>query len=83
MTYPGQLEHFWREEARKLWGFMPEDALLERVRPLVQALSDRFTTERAAAAGVYGDDLATRIAYGLFFFPQTFARTQLARILHQ
>lgn len=77
MNYPGQLEHFWREEARKLWGFMPEDALLERVRPLVQALSDRFTTERATATGVYGDDPAARIAYGLFFFPQTFARTQL------
>ncbi len=76
MDYPGQLEHFWREEARKLWGFLPEDVLLERVRPHVQALSDRFTTERAGIAEAYGDDAVARVAYGLFFFPQTYARTQ-------
>lgn len=77
MNYPGQLEHFWREQARALWGFLPEPALLDRVRPLVQALSDRFTKERAGATGLYGDDPAARIAYGLFFFPQTFVRTRL------
>ncbi len=77
MSYPGQLEHFWREQARVLWGFLPEPALVDRVRPLVQSLSDRFTVERARAAEPYGDEPAARVAYGLFFFPQTFARTQL------
>lgn len=77
MNYPGQLEHFWREEARRLWGFLPEDALVERIRPHVQKLSDRFTTERGRGIEPYGDDDESRLAYGLFFFPQTFVRTQL------
>lgn len=76
MIYPGQLEHFWREQARALWGFLPEDALLERIRPHVQGLSDRFTTERASVSVPYGDDPESRLAYGLFYFPQTFARTR-------
>ncbi|HMP77247.1 MAG TPA: small ribosomal subunit Rsm22 family protein [Kiritimatiellia bacterium] len=75
MNYPGQLEHFWREQARRAWDFLPEPALLDRVRPHVQALSDRFTTERTGIASDYGDDADARIAYGLFFFPQTFVRT--------
>lgn len=76
VNYPGQLEHFWREEARRLWGFLSEEELVERIRPSVQTLSDRFTTERHRATEVYGDDAETQLAYGLFFFPQTFMRTQ-------
>jgi ribosomal protein RSM22 (predicted rRNA methylase) len=78
MSYPELLERFWREEARVLWGDVSDDELVERVRPLVQALSDRFTVDRARAPELYGDDPALRVAYGLFFFPQTFARAQLA-----
>ncbi len=76
MNYPGQLEHFWREEARRLWGFLPEEELIARIRPHVQKLSDRFTIERKDASQRYGDEPESRLAYGLFFFPQTFVRTQ-------
>lgn len=74
MKYPGLLEHVWREEARRIWGFLPEEQLVERIRPHVQRLSDRFTTDRGAALEPYGDDAESRLAYGLFFFPQTFMR---------
>jgi len=78
VSYPGQLEHFWREEARLLWGFLPEEELLQRVRPHVQKLSDRFTVERGAGGPRYGEEPEARLAYGFFFFPQTFVRTQQA-----
>ncbi|MCS6772144.1 MAG: methyltransferase domain-containing protein [Kiritimatiellae bacterium] len=75
MTYPTELEAFWLREARTVWGARNESELIECARPYVQALSDRFTVDRGRAIELYADDPASRAAYGLFFFPQTFART--------
>jgi ribosomal protein RSM22 (predicted rRNA methylase) len=77
MSYPEALERFWREQARALWGDVSDEILVARARPFAQALSDRFTIDRARAPESYGDDAALRVAYGLFFFPQTFVRAQL------
>lgn len=77
MNYPLELEAFWIREARAVWGPLPEARLIERSRLRVQELSDRFTIDRRRAPEPYGDDPESRAAYGLFFFPQTFARTQL------
>lgn len=76
MTYPDQLEAFWLAEAQRVYGALSEEELVERLRPRVQRLSDRFTKERQLSTEVYADDLESQIAYGLFFFPQTFMRTQ-------
>lgn len=40
----------------------------------IQRLSDLFTTQRQADFGDYGRDDRLLLAYGLFYFPQTFAR---------
>lgn len=77
MKYPAELEAFWLREARAVWGALPEASVIERSRVRVQELSDRFTIDRRRAPEPYGDDPEARAAYGLFFFPQTFARTQL------
>lgn len=45
--------------------------------PHVAALSDLFTTDRPTTFQDYGADPLKRAAYGLFFFPQTFARAGL------
>lgn len=55
------------------------DSLRDAQRPLeeaIQRLSDQFTRERPQRYRDYGSDAALRCAYGLFFFPQTFARSR-------
>lgn len=42
----------------------------------IQHLSDLLTTERSLSFGGYAGDERSLLAYGLFFFPQTFARIQ-------
>lgn len=76
MNYPAQFEKFWREEARRLWGELSEEELIERIRPRAQELSNRFTTERHLSVEAYAEDAETQLAYGLYFFPQTFMRAQ-------
>jgi ribosomal protein RSM22 (predicted rRNA methylase) len=56
------------------------DSLLDRepqIQRSIQQLSDRFTTERQTTATDYFADEQSLCSYGLFFFPQTFARTGL------
>lgn len=76
--YPPVLEAFWRKKASEVWPELDDETLIARARARVQALSDRFTIDRKNFYDAYGDDPETQAAYGLFFFPQTFARTQLA-----
>src|SRR5690606_407732 len=44
--------------------------------PIVERLSDLFTTDRRTDFGSYGDDRRLLLAYGLFFYPQTYTRVQ-------
>lgn len=76
LSYPPAIESFWAREAHAALGARDEEDLIEKARPFVQALSDRFTIARERAPEPYSDDPAARAAYGLFFFPQTFARAQ-------
>ncbi len=60
----------------------PESRLVEgkklaRLRELVDSLSGGFTTERVEGFGQYARDRKLLVAYGLFYFPQTFIRTRL------
>jgi len=50
---------------------------LERLERPVAALSGLFTLARPAVFPDYTAELQTRLAYGLFWFPQSFVRTQL------
>jgi ribosomal protein RSM22 (predicted rRNA methylase) len=75
-SYPFELEQWWLEKARQVTGIDDVSARLDSLEPEVRRLSDLFTTERAAGFGGYADDERLLLAYGLFFFPQNFVRTQ-------
>lgn len=77
LPYPTWIEDWWLSWAcREMKLSEPADCL-EQLAPQVQALSDRFITEEGRRAlGLYGDEDALLLAYGLFFFPQTFSRVQ-------
>lgn len=76
-SYPIQLEQWWLDQARKLTGIGDIVPCLASLEKDVERLSDLFTLERAACFGDYARDDRMLLAYGLFFFPQTFVRVQL------
>jgi ribosomal protein RSM22 (predicted rRNA methylase) len=73
MDYPSELETWWLTAAQRETG-LAEDACLMSLEADVARLSDLFTTDRPAAFRDYAVDARQRLAYGLFFFPQTFTR---------
>ena len=75
--YPPELEQYWIQRAARLLDCpSPADAL-DRIRPVVARLSDLFTIARPGDFARYGNDAEAQLAYGLFFFPQTYARTRM------
>ena len=73
--YPAELETWWLIEATRRLGARSEDAVIAKLETEVAKLSDGFTTDRADGFGDYGADEKALLAYGLFFFPQTYVRT--------
>jgi hypothetical protein len=71
-------EQYWLDRARSLLGIEAGEAVLEALRPDVAALADLFTTERPAEGdfGTYFDAERRLLAYGLYYFPQTYARVR-------
>ena len=76
-SYPIQLEQWWLDQARKLTGISEIVPCLASLEKDVERLSDLFTLDRAPRFGEYSRDERMLLAYGLFFFPQTFVRVQL------
>jgi ribosomal protein RSM22 (predicted rRNA methylase) len=76
-SYPIQLEQWWLDQARKLTGIADLVPCMASMEKDVERLSDLFTLDRAAKFGDYARDERMLLAYGLFFFPQTFIRVQL------
>jgi len=75
---PAAVESAWRARAEAVTGLAGE-AALERLRPSVSRLSDLFTLERPASGFPdYLADGSLLTAYGLFFFPQSWARAAWA-----
>jgi SAM-dependent methyltransferase len=73
-TYPAWLEEWWTARACRVLGqvdFRHTQAPLEKA---IQRLSDLFTRDRRTDFGDYGRDEKLLLAYGLFYFPQTFVR---------
>ena len=74
-------EKFWLEKARSALALpanVPDADALEKIRADVSALSDLFTTARPEHFRDYMSNARLLAAYGLFFFPQSFARAQFA-----
>jgi SAM-dependent methyltransferase len=77
MTYPPQLETWWLQAACRATGQDdPEQALLE-LEAAAGRLSDQFTVSRPDWFQEYASDPRMRAAYGVMFFPQTFARVRV------
>ena len=76
-SYPIQLEQWWLDQARRITGVGDIVPCLSSMEKDVERLSDLFTLDRAAQFGDYARDERMLLAYGLFFFPQTFVRVQL------
>ncbi len=76
LFYPDWLAHWWMEFAKRRLG-VSEEELEDRLHQNVSELSNIFTTHRRRHFAHYEEDRASLIAYGLFYFPQTFIRTRL------
>ena len=75
-TYPTWLEDWWITRAMHFTRTTSLDACMARLERDVERLSDLFTVRRRRGFGGYADDPRALIAYGLFFFPQTYVRVQ-------
>ncbi|MDZ4815484.1 MAG: small ribosomal subunit Rsm22 family protein [Verrucomicrobiota bacterium] len=76
MSYPKVLEQWWIKFACRSLGVQDEKSAVRRLEKEVQLLSDIFTTGRETGFQNYGSNKKLLLAYGLFFYPQTFARIQ-------
>lgn len=75
------IEQFWLQKARtalRVPAVTPDETVLEKIRPCVAELSDLFTVARPEKFRDYMSDAKLLAAYGLFFFPQSFARADFA-----
>lgn len=77
------MENFWLKKASEAWNVpaeTPAGELLEKVRNAVEELSNLFTAERPRDGRFrdYMSEPKLLAAYGLFFFPQSFARASFA-----
>jgi len=72
--YPAALEEWWLGQWKLRLGRAPDADDVHRLEQTIARLSDGFTTTRTAEFGSYAASPAALIAYGLFFFPQTFVR---------
>lgn len=79
-SYPPWLEDWWLQRATRTSGHSPRRESLAGWEREVQQLSDLFTKERDGSFGDYAGDETRLLAYGLFFFPQSFARIQFPLI---
>ncbi|MDR3227816.1 MAG: class I SAM-dependent methyltransferase [Puniceicoccales bacterium] len=77
--YPAALENYWLERARRFTAAPDDETALEKLRPAAQRLSDLFTVKRPDGHFPdYAADPPLLLAYGLFFFPQSYVRARLA-----
>jgi 16S rRNA G966 N2-methylase RsmD len=76
VDYPRTLEDWWINVALDLLGCNSLEEKEHQLVQTIQGLSDRFTKERSELSQDYFADPASLCAYGLFFFPQSYVRTQ-------
>ncbi|MEI8244037.1 MAG: small ribosomal subunit Rsm22 family protein, partial [bacterium] len=78
MPYPHELESWWLAAACRATGASDHVVALQQLETSASRLSDLFTVERPRATfPTYFSDPASLAAYGVMFFPQTFARVNL------
>ncbi len=73
--YPSFLEDWWLARASKSLAINDTRGALQALERDAGRLSDLFTTERRTDFGDYTAEARLLLAYGLYYFPQTFVRT--------
>ena len=73
---PDAIELWWLDQARKETQLKDRLACLNALEEDFRLLSDGFTTEREGGFDSYTKSRRAWAAYGLFFFPQTYARVR-------
>ncbi|HMO99839.1 MAG TPA: small ribosomal subunit Rsm22 family protein [Kiritimatiellia bacterium] len=74
--YPEALEAAWLRHALRITRAGQPRLAVERLEKAAGSLSDAFTTGRDPSFAGYSHDRRALAAYGLFFFPRAYARTQ-------
>jgi len=74
-TYPQRYESWWLGRASNHFRGTGGTHVLQKLEPVVGRLSDEFTIYRDGEAPENYDRPEEILAYGLFFFPQTYTRT--------
>jgi ribosomal protein RSM22 (predicted rRNA methylase) len=74
--YPEWLENWWIQEACQRSSVSHLNELLPDLEKEIQKLSDRFTISCAESFSDVYEHPKLLLAYGLFYFPQTFVRMQ-------
>ena len=76
-SYPVALEEAWLRRAAREFNASAGAGSSPIPEAEIEELTDLFTTERRVGFGHYTDTSGKLCAYGVFYFPQTFVRTQL------
>jgi len=74
-SYPQHYESWWLERAYAQFPQTGETHVLQKLEPVVGRLSDEFTVDRDDKPPENYNHPEEILAYGLFFFPQTYTRT--------
>jgi ribosomal protein RSM22 (predicted rRNA methylase) len=74
--YPQKYESWWLDRASARFAGTAGSHVLQKLESTVGKLSDQFTLHRDQGAPENYDSPEQILAYGLFFFPQTYGRTR-------
>jgi ribosomal protein RSM22 (predicted rRNA methylase) len=75
--YPASLENWWHQRLLHRYGDPQPTKLYSRIEPHIRQVSDSFTRDRTEHFRESYQGKENLLAYGLFFFPQTYGRTRL------
>ncbi|MDX6765365.1 MAG: small ribosomal subunit Rsm22 family protein [Candidatus Methylacidiphilales bacterium] len=75
--YPSHLEAWWLERLQHRYGDTLPARLYARTLPHIRLVSDSFTRDRADQFRKSYQERENLLAYGTFFFPQTYSRVLL------
>ena len=74
--YPVDYEQYWLKQALRHFKTAEVNKAILALEPAVRYLSDQFTTKRSEDFAHYSEDPELLLAYGMFFFPQTYSRVR-------
>src|SRR5688572_16747136 len=76
--YPQWLEGWWVDRACRHYGVARVEDCVQSLEKAVRSVSDSFSADTKGAVLDYQANPELMLAYGLFYFPQSFTRIQFA-----